>query len=239
MTQPASNLDQQALLAEGQAIVAACGDDLVGQASAVLRWAYEKFGKELVVASSMGDEVLVYLAEREIPGAELIFIDTNYHFSETIALRDQVIAEGKLAVKTVLPLLTIKQQAAEHGEDLWFSNPDACCAIRKVEPLERTLKEYSAWVTGLRRVDAPTRKDIDVVTWDAKRDKLKLNPLAAWDDEFLQKFTDENPIKINALRAKSFTSIGCEPCTRPTALGEDPRAGRWSGTSKIECGLHT
>ena len=239
MTPPLSNLDQQALLAEGQEVVDAQGDDLVAQAGAVLHWAYEKFGKELVVASSMGDEVLVYLAEQEIPGAGLIFIDTNYHFSETLALRDQVIAEGKLTVKTVLPLLTIKEQATQHGEDLWFSNPDACCAIRKVEPLERTLKDYSAWVTGLRRVDAPTRKDIDVVTWDSKREKLKLNPLAEWSDEFLQKFTDEHPVKVNALRAKSFTSIGCEPCTRPTALGEDPRAGRWSGTSKIECGLHT
>jgi len=239
MNRPTSEMNRQALLAEGQALVAAQGDDLIAQARVALRWAFEKFGQELVVASSMGDEVLVYLAETEIPGAELIFIDTNYHFSETLALRDEVIAEGKLTVKTVLPLLTIKTQADEHGEDLWFSNPDACCAIRKVEPLERTLQNYSAWATGLRRVDAPTRKDIDVVTWDAKRDKLKLNPLAEWDDEFLQKFIDENPVKINALRAKSFTSIGCEPCTRPTALGEDPRAGRWSGTAKIECGLHT
>ena len=239
MNQPTTNLNQQALLAEGQALVAEQGEDLIAQARVAIRWAYEKFGQDLVVASSMGDEVLVYLAEQEIPGAQLVFIDTNYHFSETLALRDQVLAEGKLKVNNVLPLLTIQEQADKHGEDLWFSNPDACCAIRKVEPLERTLKNYSAWVTGLRRVDAPTRKDIDVVTWDSKRDKLKVNPLAAWDDEFLQKFTDANPIKINALRAKSFTSIGCEPCTRPTALGEDPRAGRWSGTSKIECGLHT
>jgi phosphoadenosine phosphosulfate reductase len=239
MNQPTSELNQLALLAEGQALVAAQGDDLIAQARVALRWAFEKFGQELVVASSMGDEVLVYLAEQEIPGAQLVFIDTGYHFSETLALRDQVATEGKLIVNNALPLLTIGQQADKHGEDLWFSNPDACCAIRKVEPLERTLKNYSAWVTGLRRVDAPTRKDIDVVTWDTKRDKLKLNPLAAWDDEFLQKFIDENPVKINALRAKSFTSIGCEPCTRPTALGEDPRAGRWSGTAKIECGLHT
>lgn len=239
MNQPPSELNQQALLAEGQALVAAQGDDLIAQARVALRWAFEKFGQELVVASSMGDEALVYLAEQEIPGAQLVFIDTGYHFSETLALRDQVTTEGKLIVNNALPLLTIGQQADKHGEDLWFSNPDACCAIRKVEPLERTLKNYSAWVTGLRRVDAPTRKDIDVVTWDDKRDKLKLNPLAAWDDEFLQKFTNEHPIKINALRAKSFTSIGCEPCTRPTALGEDPRAGRWSGTAKIECGLHT
>src|ERR1700693_1245060 len=119
-----------------------------------------------------------------MPGAQCVFIITNSHFSETLALRDQVINEGKLIVKTALPLLTIEQQAAEHGQDLWFSNPDACCAIRKVEPLDRTLKSYSAWITGLRRVDAPTRKDIDIVTWDDKRNKLKLNPLAAWSDEF-------------------------------------------------------
>ncbi len=239
MTSIDGDEEQLTLIAAGNAAIFGAGGDMVEEARLALRWAYEKFGQELVVASSMGDEALVYLAEEEIPGAQLVFIDTGYHFSETIALRDQVSAEGKLKVRTALPLLTIEQQSDQHGKDLWFSNPDACCAIRKVEPLERTLVNFSAWVTGLRRVDAPTRKDIDVITWDTKRNKVKVNPLAAWDDEFLAEFTKRNPVKVNALREKSFTSIGCEPCTRPTALGEDPRAGRWSGTAKIECGLHT
>lgn len=239
MIQPVSELNRDALISEGEKLVAAEGYDLVGQAKTALRWAHEKFGNDLVIASSMGDEVLVYLAEQEIPGAHVVFIDTGYHFSETLALRNQVALDGKVKVESVLPLLTIGQQSEIHGKDLWFTNPDACCAIRKVEPLERTLVIYSAWVAGLRRVDAPTRKDIDVITWDSKREKLKVNPLANWGDEFLQKFTDQNPVKVNALRGRSFTSIGCEPCTRPTAAGEDPRAGRWSGTTKIECGLHT
>ncbi|MEI9907334.1 MAG: phosphoadenylyl-sulfate reductase [Actinomycetota bacterium] len=234
-----TKVDQKDLLAEGIALIAELGDDPIAQATRSLQWAEEKFGSELVVASSMGDEVLVHLAEREIPGVDLLFIDTGYHFSETLELRDQITKNGKLRVRTALPLLTIDQQTEKHGRDLWFTNPDACCAIRKVEPLERNLTSYSAWVTGMRRVDAPTRVDIDVITWDARRDKIKINPLATWSDEFLQTFIVENSIQLNKLRARSFTSIGCEPCTRATAPGEDPRAGRWSGTSKTECGLHT
>ena len=124
----------------------------------------------------------------------------------------------------MLPPITVEQQAAEHGPDLWSREPDACCAIRKVEPLERGLAPYDAWVTGMRREDAPTRADIDVVGWDTKRDKVKLNPLAAWTQAHVD---------------LGYASIGCEPCTRPVAPGEDPRAGRWSGTGKVECGLHT
>lgn len=230
---------QKNLLAEGISLIAELGDDPLAQAVTSLKWTAERFGSELVVASSMGDEVLVFLAEREIPGVDLLFIDTGYHFAETLELRDQISANSKLQVRTALPLLTIEQQTDKHGRDLWFTNPDACCAIRKVEPLERHLTSYSAWVTGMRRVDAPTRVDIDVITWDARRDKIKVNPLATWSDEFLQDFITDNAIQVNKLRARSFTSIGCEPCTRPTAPGEDPRAGRWSGTSKTECGLHT
>jgi phosphoadenosine phosphosulfate reductase len=224
---------------DGRALVAAVGDDVVEQAAVALRWARGTFRDRLVVASSMGDEVLVHLASVAAPGVEVLFLDTGYHFAETLGTRDAVDAVYDVRVRTVLPLLTVEQQSAEHGPDLWSRDPDACCAIRKVEPLERGLAPYDAWVTGMRREDAPTRADIDVVGWDAKRDKVKLNPLAAWTQDDVDAYAEEHGVLMNPLRQLGYTSIGCEPCTRPVAPGEDPRAGRWSGSGKTECGLHT
>jgi phosphoadenosine phosphosulfate reductase len=224
---------------DGAALVAAVGDDVVEQARGSLRWARDTFRDHLVVASSMGDEVLVHLAHVEAPGIDVLFLDTGYHFPETIGTRDAVHAVYDVHVKTILPLLSIEQQARLHGDDLWSRDPDACCAIRKVEPLERGLAPYDAWVTGMRREDAPTRKDIEVVGWDARRDKVKLNPLAAWTQGDVDAYAAQHGVLMNPLRQIGYASIGCAPCTRPVAEGEDPRAGRWSGTGKTECGLHT
>ena len=183
--------------------------------------------------------MLVHLASVDAPGVDVLFLDTGYHFPETIGTRDAVDAVYDVHVKTILPLLSVEQQARQHGEDLFARDPDACCAIRKVEPLERGLSPYDAWVTGMRREDAPTRKDIDVVGWDARRDKVKLNPLAAWTQDDVDAYAVANGVLMNPLRQIGYASIGCAPCTRPVAEGEDPRAGRWSGTGKTECGLHT
>ncbi|MFC6237660.1 phosphoadenylyl-sulfate reductase [Longivirga aurantiaca] len=237
MTAPTETLRSQ--VQDGAALVAAVGDDVVEQAKVSLRWARQTFGDNLVVASSMGDEVLVHLASVDAPGVDVLFLDTGYHFPETIGTRDAVDAVYDIHVKTILPLLSIEQQARLHGEDLFARDPDACCAIRKVEPLERGLSPYDAWVTGMRREDAPTRKDIDVVGWDARRDKVKLNPLAAWTQDDVDAYAAANGVLMNPLRQIGYASIGCAPCTRPVAEGEDPRAGRWSGTGKTECGLHT
>jgi phosphoadenosine phosphosulfate reductase len=226
-------------LPQGQAQVDAAGRDHVAQAAAALRWARETFGDSLVVASSMGDEVLVHLASVVTPGVDILFLDTGFHFAETIGTRDAVAATYDVNVRTVLPLITVEQQAAEHGPDLWARDPDACCAIRKVEPLERGLAPYDAWVTGMRREDAPTRSDIDVVGWDSRRDKVKLNPLAAWTQDDVDAYAAEHGVLLNPLRQLGYPSIGCEPCTRPVAPGEDPRSGRWAGQGKTECGLHT
>jgi phosphoadenosine phosphosulfate reductase len=225
--------------ADGASLVAAVGDDVVEQARVALRWARETFRDRLVVASSMGDEALVHLASVSASGVDVLFLDTGYHFAETIGTRDAVAAVYDVTVRTLLPLLTVDAQAAQHGPDLFASQPDLCCAIRKVEPLERGLSEYDAWVTGMRREDAPTRSDIDVVGWDVRRDKVKLNPLAAWTQDDVDRYVAEHGVLLNPLRQVGYASIGCEPCTRPVAEGEDPRAGRWSGTSKTECGLHT
>jgi phosphoadenosine phosphosulfate reductase len=204
-----------------------------------LRWAAEEFGEELTVASSMGDEVLVHLVGTTIPGADVFFLDTGYHFAETLGTRDAYQAMLPLRIRTILPLLTVAQQDDEYGPKLHDRSPDQCCAMRKVEPLNRALQEHEAWVTGMRREDAPTRTDIGLVGWDDRRQMLKLNPLAAWEQDDVDRYVEENAVFLNPLRQEGYASIGCAPCTRPVAEGEDARAGRWAGTTKIECGLHT
>ncbi|MBI3429593.1 MAG: phosphoadenylyl-sulfate reductase [Actinobacteria bacterium] len=226
------------LISEGAALAATLDVDVVAQAQGILRWARLTFGDQLVVASSMGDEVLVHLASQEATGVDLLFLDTGYHFAETLGMRDLVNDKYKVNVRTILPLLSIQEQAEQYGTDLWARDPDTCCAIRKVEPLERGLQPYSAWVTGMRRVDAPTRTDIEIVGWDARRNKVKLNPLAAWSDADIESYIAANGVIQHPLRKIGYTSIGCAPCTRPVVPGEDLRAGRWSGTGKTECGLH-
>jgi phosphoadenosine phosphosulfate reductase len=236
----------RALAAEGAAAV---GEDAgmdpdayalrVETARGALRWAAETFGADLTVASSMGDEVLVHLVGTTIPGTDVFFLDTGYHFAETLGTRDAYAAMLPIRMRTVLPLQTVAQQDAKYGSKLHDRNPDQCCALRKVEPLERALSSHRAWVTGMRREDAPTRTDIAVVGVDERRGMVKLNPLAAWTAEDVARYTDENNVFQNPLRQLGFASIGCAPCTRAVADGEEPRAGRWSGRAKTECGLHT
>ncbi|MBD7916750.1 phosphoadenylyl-sulfate reductase [Cellulomonas sp. Sa3CUA2] len=216
------------------------GRDLEGAHPAdVLRWARTVFGTDLVLASSMGDEVLVDIAAKAAPGIDVIFLDTGYHFAETIGTRDYYAGFTDVNLRTVLPLRTVAEQDAEHGPRLHERDPNLCCALRKVEPLERGLAPYTAWVTGMRREDAPTRTDITVVGWDARRSKVKLNPLAAWTWDDVNAYVAEHHVVLNPLRELGYASIGCAPCTRAVAPGEDPRAGRWAGTNKTECGLHT
>jgi phosphoadenosine phosphosulfate reductase len=211
----------------------------VGVAREALRWAADAFGDRLTVASSMGDEVLVHLVGTTVPGADVFFLDTGYHFAETLGTRDAYQAMLPLRIRTILPLLTVAQQDAEHGPRLHDRDPDACCAMRKVEPLNRALEGHDGWVTGMRRADAPTRNDVDLVGWDERRGMVKLNPLAAWTDEDVERYVAEHGVFLNPLRQEGYASIGCAPCTRPVADGEDARAGRWAGKDKTECGLHT
>ncbi|KQY47872.1 phosphoadenylyl-sulfate reductase [Cellulomonas sp. Root137] len=228
------------ITADLQQLAEQAGRDLEGaHPSDILRWAAQTFGTDLVLASSMGDEVLVHLAAAAVPGIDVIFLDTGYHFAETLGTRDYYADFTNIQLRTILPLRTVAEQDAEHGEKLHDRDPNLCCALRKVEPLERGLEPYTAWITGMRREDAPTRTDITVVGWDAKRGKVKLNPLAAWTQDDVDAYVEEHHVVLNPLRQAGYASIGCAPCTRAVAPGEDPRAGRWSGTSKIECGLHT
>ena len=226
--------------ARGAALIAeaaANGADHVELARLSVQWADRTFGS-LVLMSSMGDEVLVHLASEAAPGIEVAFIDTGYHFAETIGTADAYASSRALRLLTVTPQQTVDEQDAQYGEQLHRRDPDLCCRLRKVEPLERTLAGRDAWVTGMRRVDAPTRSDIDIIGVDAKRDMVKVNPLALWTEEQTEDYARNNAVLLNPLRQAGYASIGCAPCTRPTAPGEDPRAGRWSGTGKTECGLH-
>ena len=230
------------LVADGTAVAdgaAAAYADRVEATRAVLRWTRDTFGDGLTVASSMGDEVLVHLVGTTIPGADVFFLDTGYHFAETLGTRDAYAAMLPIRLRTVLPRRTVAEQDAEHGPALHDRDPDLCCALRKVEPLERALSGLHAWVTGMRRADALTRTDLDLVGLDARRGMVKVNPLAHFTDDDVERYAAEHDVFLNPLRQSGYASIGCAPCTRPVAPGEDPRAGRWAGTSKTECGLHT
>ena len=226
-------------LASLQRIAEQAGDELdSASATDILNWAEQIFGSDWCVASSMADAVLSHLASRVRPGVDVVFLDTGYHFAETIGMRDAVGAMLPVSVRTVLPLRTVGQQDAQFGPGLHERNPEACCAMRKVEPLSRALAPYRAWASGLRRADSASRAGIRVVEWDAKHDMVKLNPIAGWTDDEVDAYIADNGLLVNPLLSDGYGSIGCAPCTRRLLPGENARAGRWAGTAKTECGLH-
>jgi phosphoadenosine phosphosulfate reductase len=204
----------------------------------VLAWAGRAFGRDLAVTAAMGDTVLAHLAARAVPGVHLLFVDTGYHFAETVGTADAVAATYPVRMLTIRP----KQSRAEHETArgvLHRTNPDACCALRKVAPLDDALRGYRAWATGLRRDDSPSRADTPTVRWDTRRGLLKLAPIAGWTDDDVEAYAAEHPdVILNPLLQEGYRSIGCAPCTRAVAEGEDARAGRWSDLAKSECGIH-
>lgn len=207
-------------------------------ASAILRWAVATFGDGFAVASSMQDAVLVHLAAQVKPGIDVLFLDTGYHFAETLGTRDSIAASYDVNLITLTPRLTVPEQDARYGPQLHDRDPDACCGMRKVEPLNRALRHYSAWATGVRRTDAPNRADTPVVSYDPRRGKVKIAPLARWSDSDIDEYVAEHGILTNPLQSAGYPSIGCAPCTATIAAGDDPRAGRWMGSNKTECGIN-
>jgi phosphoadenosine phosphosulfate reductase len=207
-------------------------------ADELLRWTDENFGGEYVVASNMQDAVLVAMAAKVRPGVDVLFLDTGYHFAETIGTRDAVEAVYGVNVVNVTPGNSVAKQDELLGKDLFASDPAACCRMRKVEPLGKALKGYSAWVTGIRRVEAPTRANAPLISFDKAFGLVKINPIAAWSDDDMQAYIDANDILVNPLVFEGYPSIGCAPCTAKPIEGADPRSGRWAGQSKTECGLH-
>nr|WP_245708760.1 phosphoadenylyl-sulfate reductase [Ruania alba] len=229
------------MVARGQQLLHGSGigaDDEASPAE-VAAWAAEEFGTSLAVACSMADAALPHLVSQAAPWVDVLFLETGYHFAETVGTRERVAHEMDVTVVDVLPKLTVAEQDAEYGKDLFARDPAACCAMRKVEPLQRTLAGYEAWVTGVRREEAPTRANTPLVTWDEKNGLVKINPVASWSTEDLQNYADAHGVILNPLLNDGYPSIGCAPCTARVAPGADPRSGRWAGLDKTECGLHT
>jgi len=205
----------------------------------VLEWASETFGSRLCVTSSMADGVVAHLASRVAPGIDVVFLDTGLHFPQTLRVRDTVEATMPVRLLSIQPVQTVGQQDAQFGPRLFDSAPDQCCAMRKVEPLERALRDYDAWATGVRRGETAARANTREVDYDAGRGKVKISPIARWSDADVAAYIERYEIPVNELLSQGYGSIGCWPCTRKVRPGEDPRAGRWAAFDKTECGLHT
>ena len=224
--------DQRSLAERGAAELENAG------AEELLRWTDEHFAGHYVVASNMQDAVLVEMAAKVRPGVDVLFLDTGYHFAETIGTRDAVEAVYDVHVINARPTNTVAQQDELFGKDLFARDPNGCCRMRKVEPLSKVLRGYSAWVTGIRRVEAPTRANAPLIGFDEAFGLVKVNPLASWSDEQMQDYIAANGILMNPLVDEGYPSIGCRPCTAKPEPGTDPRSGRWQGVAKTECGLH-
>lgn len=196
----------------------------------VLSWAVERFDGDVVVASSFEDAVLVHLAVTAKPDIEILLLDTQYLFAETLWYVEELRSRFELNLTVMEPLVK--------PDNRWQIDIGECCQVRKVEPLNRGLAGHASWATGLKRADAPTRAAAPIVSWDTARSMVKLNPLATWTAEDMAAYAELHRLPANPLAERGYPSIGCWPCTRPVAPGEDPRSGRWSGSQKTECGLH-
>jgi len=214
--------------------------DALAEASAedVIKWATDTFGDRICITSSMSDAVVIHLASRVKPGIDVIFLDTGYHFAETIGTRDAVEAVYPVNVINVTPSRTVAEQDAELGPRLYGRNPDLCCYLRKVVPLEQALGPYDAWITGVRREETSARSDTKVVEWNERRQMVKVNPIVGWTQDQVDAYIAEHGVLVNPLVYDGYPSIGCATCTARVEPGADPRSGRWTGTGKTECGIH-
>ena len=224
--------------------LAALNQSLEGQTpQKVLETALEQYGVQIILACSFGaeDVVLADMMLRINPRSVLFYLDTDFLFPETYAVRDRVIKHYQLQDEQIIHMksaLSPAEQAAQYGEGLWLRNPDQCCELRKIEPLTRVLSNYSAWITGIRRDQSPTRANAGLIEWDPKFGLVKFNPLAAWSWDQVWEYIHRENVPYNELHDQHFPSIGCTHCTAPVMPGDDPRSGRWQSSSKTECGLH-
>ncbi len=207
-----------------------------------LAWAIARFYPHLTLACSFGaeDVALVDMIVKIQPDTQIFYLDTGVLFRETYDLRDRLIQKYGIRPIQYLPELTLDQQAERHGPELWASNPDMCCNIRKVQPLQRALAPpLQAWITGIRRDQTPARANAGIVEYDKKFRLVKINPLVRWTSRQVWEYIQANDVPYNPLHEQGYPSIGCIPCTVPVRPGEDPRSGRWRGFNKDECGLHS
>src|SRR6201981_3403259 len=207
-------------------------------AEEIIRWAVDTFGDRICVTSSMTDALIIHLASAVQPGIDVVFLDTGYHFAETIGTRDAVEVVYPIHLINVTPSRTVAEQDAELGPRLYGRNPDLCCYLRKVEPLERALTNYDAWITGVRRDETSKRRPTKVVEWDDRREMVKVNPIVGWSQKQVDDFITEQGVLVNPLVYDGYPSIGWATCLIRGEPGADPRCGRLGGTGKTECGIH-
>jgi phosphoadenosine phosphosulfate reductase len=231
-------------MVQSTADIRAWGESLEGsQPQQVLVAAITRYAPRIVLACSFGaeDVVLVDMIHRIDPSVGLFYLDTDFLFPETYETRDRIIERYQLKpiqVLCVKSLLTPERQAEAHGPALWSSDPDQCCKLRKVEPLARVLSGFDAWITGIRREQAPTRAHAKPIEWDQTFQLVKVNPLVRWTSADVWTYIKVHEVPYNVLHDRNYPSIGCIQCTKPVMPGEDPRSGRWEGREKTECGLH-
>jgi phosphoadenosine phosphosulfate reductase len=201
-------------------------------AEELLVWAHEEFGRRMCLTCSWQRQssVLVHMVSELGLDVDVVELDTQVLFPETYETRDRLVERYGLKLKSFRPI--------DAPDRLWETDPDRCCGIRKVEPLERALRGYDAWITGIRRGQSPTRANAQKVEWSERYGVWKIQPLVDWDAKRVDAYAVVNEIPINPLHDQGYPSIGCIPCTRPVKPGEDERAGRWSGSGKLECGIH-
>lgn len=209
----------------------------------ILDYVFKEYFPKIILACSFGaeDVVLVDMMLRIQPKAELFYLDTDFLFPETYEVRDRIIAKYGLKAGQIHQMksaLTPEAQAKQYGEALWSTDPDQCCKLRKVEPLSRILKNYSAWITGIRRDQSPSRSNTGLIEWDQKFELMKVNPLATWTTEQVWAYIYRYDVPYNILHEHHYPSLGCTHCTAPVMPGDDPRSGRWKNFAKTECGLH-
>jgi phosphoadenosine phosphosulfate reductase len=230
---PEDRTDLEALAAQaGRALADASAADIVA-------WAVRTFGDQICVTSSMTDTVIIDLVSKIRPGIDVIFLDTGYHFVETLGTRDAAAAVYPVNLINVAPSRTVPEQDRDLGPRLFGRNPDLCCYLRKVVPLEQTLSAYQAWITGVRRAETTARRGTRPVEWDQRRKMVKVNPIVSWTQDQVDAYIERHGVLVNPLVSEGYPSIGCATCTVRATPGADPRSGRWAGTGKTECGIHT
>lgn len=233
-----SHDELRALAAAGNAELGSLTDH-EATADEVLEWVARNFAIEAAaVASSMADATIPFMVAEHLPGVDVIFLDTGYHFTETIFTRHEVERTLDVRLIDVYPEQTVAAQNEEFGRDLFARDPGLCCRRRKVIPLQKTLAGYEVWFSGVRRDETESRASTPLVAFDERNGLVKVSPIAAWTEDDVAAYASTRDIVVNPLLSWGYPSIGCEPCTQPVAEGEDPRSGRWANFSKTECGLH-
>ena len=221
--------------------LAQVSEELEGKsAQDVISWAVDTFAEKLAIGTSLGAEAMVIMdmVTRIQPDAPFIFLDTDFHFADTLGLLEEVKQRYNLNIIVARPELSPQQQAEQYGDQLFFHDPGQCCEIRKLGPMRRQLAPFEAWITGMRRDQNAFRTGLGHAIRDDKFDLIKVNPLIHWTWDDVWHYIDTNDVPYNRLHRMGYPSIGCAPCTQPVKPGEDLRAGRWSGFDKTECGLH-